>query len=173
MSRRRGPGAPAITLAIFAALTGGALVFAVLWSMARPPHMRARLDRLEAAIQQVQSRARQPMTGSVYLAHALCRSPPATAAELVRTELVRAAVGARLNSAQVILAPTTMADASERTFPVLFTVQATDRYDLVLGFLQKLAAAEPQVFADTIDLASRTSAVSLKLTGRVVCEPTS
>ncbi len=55
----------------------------------------------------------------------------------------------------------------------MFTLEVTDRYDVELGFLSRLAQSEPEVFADSLDLTSRTSAVALKLSGRVECQASS
>lgn len=161
----------AITGAVFTGLVAALATYWILSALSTPPRLKARMDLIETGIGQVEASARRPSISNVYLHHALCHGPSSAAQEVVRTELSNAASEAGLSGAQIALTPASEADMSQRAYPVLFDVEATDRYDLVLGYLQRLASAEPQIFADTIDLTSKTSAVSLKITGRVLCEP--
>ncbi len=51
----------------------------------------------------------------------------------------------------------------------MFELEATGRYDMVLAYLKLLSRDGPEIFADAVDLKSEVSAVSLKLSGRVMC----
>ena len=168
MKGSRAPDTPLIGGAVAAAVAAAMAAFAVLSGLSTPPRLEHRIDAVEANIERTRAVFGRPREPSHYLVDPLCHASPSNAADLVRAELTRTASQAGLAAPSVTVAGGS-ADPANQTYPVMFTVDATDRYDLVLGFLDRLAQSEPEVFADSVDLVSKTSAVSLKLTGRVEC----
>ena len=165
----RGPEVKAVAGAVLLGLLLAIGGYWALSALSTPQHFGSRLADAEARITRAQSLANQPHDASVYLRHALCRGSPDQVADMVRMEVARAAEQARVTAPQVVVTPVDAQGGEAGAYPVMFTVETMDRYDLVLAFLGRLSQAEPQVFADTLDLTSKTSAVSLKLTGRVLC----
>lgn len=151
-------------LGVAAALGG----FAALSALSTPSRLRGRVEALEASIERTQGILSRPRDPAHYLSAPLCHARAAEAGNIVRQEISAAAKASGLAAPTVTMSPN-VEDLASQTFPVMFTVDVTDRYDLVLGFLGRLAQSEPEVFADSLDLTSKTSAVSLKLTGRVEC----
>ena len=163
---------PDTTLIATAALFGVVALCGSFWMLtmlSRPSELNGRIGVIESDMRQADGVLRRTADTSHYLPNPLCRTGPSLAGDLVRTELAHAARDAGLGAPSITMIPLGSQDPTSQTFPVTFSVEATGRYDLVLSFLGRLAQSEPEVFADSIDLASKTSAVSLKLTGRVIC----
>jgi hypothetical protein len=53
--------------------------------------------------------------------------------------------------------------------PISASFETTGAYDAVLSFLDGLARSQPMVFANQADLTPKTSVVTLKFTGRILC----
>ncbi len=81
------------------------------------------------------------------------------------------AAGAGGPNPSVTVSPPDSVAVTSRLSPVLFELDARGGYDQVISLLRQLAEAQPQIFADTLDLKSETSTVSVKLTGRILCSP--
>ena len=172
MNRTRMPDTTLIALATLAGVAVAVGAYASLATISTPSHLGKRMDALEAEIESTQTAFSRPRDPSHYLPDPICRVGPSSAGEQVRAELTAAARQSGLAVPAITLA-SSRDDLSSEVFPVMFTLDVTDRYDLVLSFLNRLAQSEPEVFADSVDLTSKTSAVSLKLTGRVECQSSS
>ena len=168
MRASRTPDTVLIGGAVVAAVAAAMAAFAALSGLSTPARLGGRIDALEANIERARAVLERPREPSHYLSDPICHAGSSNAADVVRAELSRAASQSGLAPPNVTIAGGG-ADPTSQIYPVMFTVDVTDRYDLILGFLDRLAQSEPEVFADSLDLVSKTSAVSLKLTGRVEC----
>jgi hypothetical protein len=166
MSRERanGPG-----LAVAAAVLGGAMAIAAamgLSALARPADRTARLAELDRKIDRIEALQRAPSSGATYSKGAVCREGVGRGASLVEQKL-RADVGqARL--VRVVFDPSTPVDG-EGLMAVSFRFETLGSYEDAVSLLRSLDAARPAIFADSVDLVSKTSAVSLQFSGRFYC----
>lgn len=166
MSRERanGPG-----LAVVAAVIGGAVAIVAamgLSALARPADQAARLAELDRKIGRIEALQRAPSGGATYPKGAVCREGVGRGATLLEQKL-RADLGqARL--VRVAFDPSTAVDG-EGLMAVSFRFETLGSYDDAMGLLRGLDAARPIIFADSVDLVSKTSAVSLQFSGRFYC----
>ncbi|HUO23361.1 MAG TPA: GspMb/PilO family protein [Caulobacteraceae bacterium] len=145
-------------------------MFLALWLIAQPSDLTQRMARID----QQTALAETVLTGERahgYLAGAVCQDAR-TAPDLVRQRLKSAAVAKGLALANVSAAPGAPNEAIGGLEPISLAFEASGPYDAVIGLLGALAQAQPQVFADTVDLKSQVSSVSLKFTGRLFCSTT-
>ena len=167
----RAPDAMVVALAVLTTLVIAWIAFSLLSALARPPRLKARLDQIDARTERITSISREAGGSSTYLAHAVCTQAGAQAAQALSDQLSRAAAVAGLAAPKVSVTPPDAPELDGRLTPVLFQLEASGAYDAVLGMLRTLGQSEPQLFADTLDLKAETSIVSIKLTGRVLCLP--
>ncbi len=170
MSRSSTPDVKTVCVAVLAGLAAVWAGFSGLSLLATPAHLKARLGAIETTAGRIDAAPRESGDPSAYAPHALCRASPQEAADALKTALAGSAATAGLAGAKIAVTPPDSAEAGGRPTPVLFELDAAGRYDSVLALLRLLDQAEPEVFADTLDLKSQTSTVSLKLTGRVLCQ---
>jgi hypothetical protein len=165
MSRERmnGPG-----LAVAGAVVGGAVAIAAamgLSALARPTDRAARLAELDRKIDRIEVLQRAPADDVTYPKGAVCREGVGRGAILVEQAL-RADLGqARL--VRITFEPSTT--AGEGLLAVSFRFETLGSYEDAMGLLRGLDAARPTLFADSVDLVSKTSAVSLQFSGRFYC----
>jgi hypothetical protein len=162
-----------VNLAVAAAtiaLAAGAAMFAGLTIIARPAHYSA---RLAAAGQQLAAAEALLKTSGgdagVYPAQALCSGAPEAAAAALRQRLQAAAAAAGASLANVEADPELAEGEGRGLRPIVLRLDATGRYDQVVSMLASLARSQPELFVDSVDLKSLTSAVDLKLSGRIYC----
>ncbi len=170
MKRSSSPDVKTVCVAVLTGMAAAWAGFSLLAVLATPSHLKARLAAIEATAERIDAAPRQFGDPTAYAPHALCRGSPQQAAEALRAALAGSAATAGIAPPRIAVTPPDSAEAGGRPTPVLFELDATGRYDLVLSLLKQLDQAEPQIFADTLDLKSQTSTVSLKLTGRVLCQ---
>ncbi len=170
MSRSSTPDVKTVCVAVLAGLAAVWVGFSGLSLLATPANLKARLAAIEATAGRIDAAPRQIGDPSAYAPHALCHASPRQAADALKTALAGSAATAGIAAPRIAVTPPDAAEAGGRLTPVLFQIDAAGRYDSVLALLRLLDQAEPEVFADTLDLKSQTSTVSLKLTGRVLCQ---
>jgi hypothetical protein len=159
-----GPG-----LAVAGAVVGGAVAIAAamgLSALARPADQAVRLAELNRKIDRIEVLRRAPADGATYPKGAVCRDGVGRGAILVEQAL-RADLGqARL--VRVAFDPSTAVEG-EGLLAVSFRFETLGSYEDAMGLLRGLDAARPTIFADSVDLVSKTSAVSLQFSGRFYC----
>lgn len=161
-----GPG-----LAVAATMAGAlaALVTAMgLSALARPADRAARVAALEVKLERLRRLERAPVGGLVYPKGAVCRQGATRGAALVEQKL-RASLG----QAKLVRIAFDPAATTEGLVPtaVGFRFETVGSYEDATALLNALEVVRPMVFADTIDLESRTSAVALQFSGRFYCSP--
>jgi len=165
------PSALAIALGVFVVLVLAWSAWGALSWLATPVALKTRLAGIDEAVRQVATIGRQAGDPGRYADHALCEAPLLEAAQTLQGQLVNVAAAARLTASSVTVIPPDPNGDSARPTPVSFKLEASGGYEAVLGLIRSLGQNEPEVFADTLDLTSQTSSVSIKLTGRVLCKP--
>ena len=169
MNSPRAPEPKAIVAAVLVSLACAWLAFGALSGLSRPGDLKTRTGEVEGAITRVEAAQREGGDPSAYVPDAICREAPARAAERLRARLGVLAAAAGLETPKVVIDDAGPADVSAALTPVMFRLQASGRYDLVLAYLKLLSRDGPEIFADVVDLRSQVSAVSLNLSGRVLC----
>ena len=165
----RGMSGPGLAVAATMAGALAALVAATsLSALARPADRAARVAALQVKLDRLQRLERAPVGGLVYPKGAVCREGAMRGEALVEQKL-RAALGqARL--VNLAFDPAAAASGGAPTAVGLrFEVEGS--YEDVTALLTALDAVRPTIFADTVDLQTRTSAVALHFSGRFYCLP--
>lgn len=162
--RAHGPG-----LAVAAAVAGGAMAIVAatgLSALARPAQRAERLAQVEAKLDRLETLQRgaggeEPP----YPRGAICREGVGRGAGLVEQK-VRAQLGqARL--AAIAFEPSV--PVGDSLMAVSFRFETEGPYEDAMVLLRGLDAARPTLFVDSVDLASKTSVVSLRFSGRFYC----
>jgi hypothetical protein len=159
--------APVVFGAVVIGLAAALLTTGGLMMVAAPTDGKARLAHLAQSLAQMESAALTAGGSSDYPAGAVCPSRADAPAMLQqRFQTSASATGVTL-SELTVADPYQNEDSGLTT--VEFSIGATARYDALLLFLGLIDKSRPQVFVDTANLTPKTSVVTLKLTGRVLC----
>jgi hypothetical protein len=157
------------SLAVAATLAGGlaALLAATgLAALARPADSAARQAALEVKLDRLQRLERAPVGGLVYPKGAVCRDGAMRGAAVVEQKL-RAGLGqAKLMRLSLEPEPATL-DAAPTAVVLRFETEGS--YEDATALMSLLDTVRPVIFVDTVDLETRTSAVSLQFSGRFYC----
>lgn len=166
MSRQRTSGP---TLAVAAAMIGGALAVAAaagLSALARPADRAARLASVERKLDRLEALQRGGARGGpVYPRGAICREGVGPGAELVARK-VRAELG-QATLRTIVFEPSK--PVGESLMVVNFRFETLSSYEDATALLRGLNGVRPTLFVDTVDLISKTSAVSLQFSGHFYC----
>lgn len=166
MSREQaaGPG-----LAVAAAMIGGAMAIVTatgLSALARPADRADRLAELERKLDRIETLQRAERGGGPsYPRGAICREGVGRGADLVERKL-RAQLGQAKLTAMAFEPSTPVGDS---LLAVNFRFETVGSYEDAMAMLRGLEAARPTLFADSVDLVSKTSAVSLQFSGHFYC----
>lgn len=162
--RSNGPG-----LAVAAAVLGGVVAVAAatgLAALARPVDRAARLAELDRKLDRIEALQKSASGAPAFPRGAVCRDGGMGGAGVVE-QTVRAGLGqARL--VRIAFDPAAPIDGAGLSV-VGFRFETLGSYEDAMTLLGGLAAARPTLFADTMDLTSKTSAVSLQVSGRFYC----
>ncbi|TAJ28694.1 GspMb/PilO family protein, partial [Bosea sp. (in: a-proteobacteria)] len=104
---------------------------------------------------------------NVFSPDAVCGRPTEVEANALQQEL--ATYGARLNLRLSGLTIAPEVTTTEGLAAIRLRFQASGSYESALLALDQLAKRRPQVFADSVDLTSKTSSVTLVFSGRLFC----
>ncbi|MFZ3004788.1 MAG: hypothetical protein WA047_01345 [Phenylobacterium sp.] len=149
-------------LALAAALVLGV----TLTALSTPKDFKSRLSTVEQ--QTVETRGMLRARGtSLFSPDAVCNRSAEAEANALREEL--ATYGARLNLRLSGLSAAPEVTTTDGLAGVRLRFQASGSYESALMALDQLAKRRPQVFADTVDLTSKTSSVTLVFSGRLFC----
>lgn len=165
--KRTGPTAGQIVTASGLAMVVAAAVAAGLSMVAKPSDYRERLAAVERSTDEAAGLLRQRRAGQAFGKGAVCVGDPEAAAERLRAELTGAAASARLEHPSV--AVTAKPASGQAIAPLLIRVEAAGGYDAALTAIDRLSAVRPVMFIDSIDIVSKTSFVTLAITGRAYC----
>lgn len=165
MSRERanGPG-----LAVAGAIIGGAVAIVTatgLAVLARPVDRAARLAELERKLDRLETLQRSAADGPTYPRGAICREGAGRGTGIVEQKL-RAQLG-QAKLASIAFEPST--PVADSLMAVSFRFETVGSYEDAMALLRGLDAARPTLFADSVDLVSKTSAVSLRFSGHFYC----
>ena len=159
-----GPG-----LAVVATLAGGlaALLAATgLAALARPADRATRIAALEVKLDRLHRLDRAPVGGLVYPKGSVCRDGAVRGAAMVEQTL-RAGLG-QAKLVRISFEPEAASlDATPTAVALRFETEGS--YEDATALLSTLDTVRPAIFVDTVDLETRTSAVSLHFSGRFYC----
>jgi hypothetical protein len=168
MSRRRAPDVNLVVVAATIALAAGAAMFVALTYIAYPSHYDARLGAVSEQADAAEALLQAP--GLVaYPSGAVCKGAAENAAMALSQRLHAAAARAGVNLVSAQVDPSVASRGAEGLAPVAVTLEVNGRYDSVIAMLGGLARTQPELFVDNVDLRSLTSAVDLKLSGKILC----
>jgi hypothetical protein len=158
-----------IAVTVLLGLSAGAFAVAELSAMAKPRDYDARVAAADEKAHRLQRVLRANAPNGPFGWDAICRQPPAREVQQLRKDITAQAEAAKLTLASLEVGPDYQASLGETLSPLRVRLEAEGGYEGALGLLAGLAEAKPSLFIDTLDLSSRTSSVSLKLSGRVYC----
>lgn len=166
MSRRQTSGP---TLAVAAAMVGGATAIvaaAGLSALAQPADRAARLASVERKLDRLEALQRGATRGGPgYPRGAICREGVGRGAGAVEQK-VRAQLG-QATLRTIVFEPST--PVGESLMAVNFRFETVGSYEDATALLRGMNAVRPTLFVDTVDLVSKTSAVSLQFSGHFYC----
>jgi|GEM_PF-1543908 Tfp pilus assembly protein FimV len=171
MMRKRRAQTDVVVPALTVAGLSAAVLYLLLSLISRPPDLSGRLAQVERNTGEAEQVLARSSTDSPYLAHAICEDPSAAPIAL-RQRLQSAAASTGLTFSNFSTTPGAPDEAIGGLEPLSLSFEASGRYDAVVSLLGALAKAEPQIFADKIDLKSQTSTVALTFSGRIFCSTT-
>jgi len=169
MSARQVIGLRDTVLAIGVAAAAALAMGFALASASTPANFQSRVAALETRDQQARNLMRPSAAGSVYPADAICRGDPSVAAKGLRDNLAAFATQANLSLDILDARPETDAGSQGALAPVRLRFTVTGPYESVVMLLSALSRQRPDVFADGVDLTSKTSNVTLSFSGRAFC----
>ncbi len=167
MSARRTIDVRTVTTVVTAAALTAAVFLFALSEIAHPSDMQARLARATATLSDVEASLQSPGDADAYPPHALCRMGANAAGPALQDRVTALAAGNGLTLTGVSATPGVADETAGGIAPVSLQFQTSGRYDAVIGFMGALARNQPEIFADSVDLKSETSAVSLTFEGRI------
>jgi hypothetical protein len=171
MSARRAIDVRAATTVVTVAALTGVLFLFGLSALDHPHGLEARLAQATAALTDVEAKLSSPGDPYAYPPHALCLMGANAAGPALQDRVTALAAANGLTLAGVSATPGVADEAAGGLAPVSLQFQTTGRYDAIIGLMNALAKNQPEIFADSVDLKSETSAVSLTFQGRIFCSP--
>jgi hypothetical protein len=134
--------------------------------LARPADRAARLAEVERKLDRIETLQRGATDdGPTYPRGAICREGVGRGVGVVEQKL-RAQLG-QAKLAAIAFEPST--PVGDSLLAVKFRFEAVGSYEDAMTLLRGLDAARPTLFADSVDLVSKTSAVSLQFSGHFYC----
>ncbi|WP_310540384.1 hypothetical protein [Phenylobacterium sp.] len=157
--------------AVFAAslALGSALVMAlVLTSISTPAGFKSRLAAVSDQVADADRRSRSSSAPGVFPVDAVCTRTAERQAEFLGDSLQGYAAPLQLDLRGLEIVAG-VPSGRGKLVPVRFRFQASGSYEAAIGLLDALSRQRPQIFADTVDLTSKTSSVTLVFSGRLYC----
>lgn len=168
MIRSSNPGFVAVTAAVLVAGCCAVLFACGLAALAKPRDFDTRVAALQAQADRTELFLRRRGGQRVYPDGAICPALNGAQAVLAAERLRQAAAAAGLADVVVSAEPDTDR-APESIGPMRVRLTASGSYEGALQALDRLARQTPLIYADAIDLRSKTDAVDLQFSGRFYC----
>lgn len=146
-------------------------LFAVLTALAKPADFAARRVALARQVTELERLSKTPAPAGDYGGRAVCPSLDAAELAAIRGSILNAAGpgGAPGGVKLAYLSTDLPSSASGRIAPVSVQLRAEGPYDALSTFIDRMAAGQPALFIDRLDLVASQPDVVLKLTGKVFC----
>lgn len=148
------------------ALCAAVVMGVALPSLSAPKDFHPRLEALETGAAEVRRLSRTGRGAKPMRASAVCADAGEAASQLRQT-LSQDAAQLKLDISRVDVAPAGEETGGLAVLDIRF--EAGGGYDAALAMLERLDRLQPQIFADTVDLTSRTSSVTISFSGRAFC----
>lgn len=149
-------------LALCAAVVMGVTVA----SLSTPKAFEPRTSKLEQGTDEVRGLLRMRAASGLETG-VICAGDPAAAARRLREAIGQDAGLLRLTLTSLDVSVEGAEGAGLSTLRI--RLDASGGYDAALGLLERIDGHNPQVFADTVDLVSKTSSVTIRFSGRAFC----
>lgn len=166
MTSRKLNGPGQAVAATLAGALAAVLAAAGLAALARPADRAARMAALEIKLDRLHRLDRPPVGGRVHPKGAVCRDGATRGAAMVEQKL-RAGLG-QAKLVRISFEPQ-VAISGAVPSAVALRFETEGSYEDATALLSALDTVRPAIFVDTVDLETRTSAVSLHFSGRFYC----
>lgn len=168
---KAGSGLDTRWMVLFASLAGGvAIIFALsLAAITSPARLEPRLGDLEAGAQKLGRVDRHDRGLAQYPTDAVCSRGTAAQGNELRSSLKALVAAQSLALDNLSVGPDDQTPLSETLSAIRVRIQVSGSYEGAVAMLQSLSQMRPTVFVETFDLTSKTTSVSLSLSGRVFC----
>lgn len=153
-------------LAAGLALSSALLMSMLLAAIASPKALTSRVATLQAQADEAGRLLQRSRAPAGYALDAVCAKSVDRQARDLRDALQGYAGALQLNMTGVEIEPLVTRGALA---PIRLRFQASGSYEAAVRLLGALADQRPLIFADSVDLTSRTSSVTLVFTGRAYC----
>jgi hypothetical protein len=158
-----------VAVAAMVGLMVAVVTSAELAALARPSGYEVRI----AAATQNAERLRRLLAGDPTTGpfgwDAICRQTPDREVQQLRKDIAVQADAAKLTVGGLEVGPDYQEALGDTLSPLRVRLEAQGPYQGAVSLLAVLAQSRPTLFVDSVDLTSRTSSVTLKLSGRVYC----
>jgi hypothetical protein len=168
MTRASLPSFSALYMTVAAAVTA-VLTVLLLGILAAPTDFRLRVDDLARHAVELQASARRSGEPEDLPLEAVCTGPPDRQIERVRAFVTSTAQAQKLDLKRLQIGIELGSHLNETLTPVRVRFQAEGGYEGALGMLDALSRMRPILFADSVDLRSKTSSVVFDISGRMFC----
>lgn len=158
-----------IGVGVLVAITCGLAAWTGLSYVAVPANARSRLAALETQATRIEQLSRTVRGGRSRTAIAVCPSVEDEDLDALRQAVFATASAQNLAPSNVALSAPEASPSTGKITPVLLRLQVEGDHQAVLGFLDRLAEGEPEIFVDRLDLSADPPNVSLRLNGKVFC----
>jgi hypothetical protein len=156
-------------LAVGVAAASALAMSLVLSAASAPPDFRARLAALASQARLTGDLMRSLPAANPYPADAFCGRDTADAIRRLRDKLSAAAAETNLTLDGLEVRPDLETPGPSTLKPLRLRFFATGSYENVVMLLAVLSRQRPEVFADAVDMTSKTSNVSMSFSGRAFC----
>jgi hypothetical protein len=169
MSRKARPsGLDYLPLAAIAAISAVATGLG-LGALSTPANFGPRLASVDQKADQVRRWTAVKASAIEFPQGAVCSGGGAKQEDLLRAHVANQAQAGKLTLSSLEVGPDKAAPLGQILIPLRLSFQVQGSYDAILGLMSELSSVRPLVFADTVDLVSHTTSVTLKFRGRVFC----
>jgi len=164
---RRGYDATGLMLAAGVGVACAVAAGLAMAALASPGGFATRLASLDGRLDELQRMSRQYGAPGAGRADAVCNRPASEAADLLRQTMAGDAGALGLTILRADVAPEAATRAT--LTPLAIRLEATGSYEGALTLLAHLQKLSPEVFADTLDLTSKTTSVTVSFSGHAFC----
>lgn len=156
-------------LAVAVAASAAVLAGLVLAWVSAPANFKGRIAAVEEQSGQVRALVRPAPHDGAFPSDAICHRDPAAAAKTLRDGVTAAATQNNLNLDMLDARPDMPVNGGPGVAAVRVRFTTTGSYEGTVALLATLSRQRPALFADTVDLVSKTSNVSFTFSGRAFC----
>lgn len=165
-----GPPTTRDAFVVTGVVAGCALGLGVLLAaISTPKQIEVRVKALEAESTAIERLMKSTRSSVALESGTICATPPEDQVQAFREQLTTLANERNLGLTALDVGIDPLRDENAGVIPIRLRFEVSGAYGGAIELLRSLAAHRPAVFADTVDLSSQTSSVTLVFSGRVFC----